>query len=111
MSFSVEITSYFKKQAKFLLKKYPSLKSELETLIDKLEVDPIREGPDLGAHCYKVRISIASKNKGKAGGARVIIHERVSHQLVYLLSVFDRGNQDSISDSEIKAFVDLIPKP
>ncbi len=43
MSYRVEITSYFKKQAKHLLKKYPSLKSELENMVDILEKDPFRE--------------------------------------------------------------------
>jgi mRNA-degrading endonuclease RelE of RelBE toxin-antitoxin system len=76
MSFKVEITSYFKKQAKRLLKKYPSLKGELEELIDSLEITPVR-GTAIGNHCFKIRISIASKSKGKSGGGRVIICVRI----------------------------------
>lgn len=109
MNFNVEITSYFKKQAKHLLKKYPSLKGELETLITSLEINPI-QGSALANQCYKIRISIASKNKRKSGGGRIIINVRLSHQLVYLLSIYDKAEQDTISDSEIKALLDLIPK-
>jgi mRNA-degrading endonuclease YafQ of YafQ-DinJ toxin-antitoxin module len=36
MNFEVEVTSYFKKQAKRLLKKHSSLKGEIEILITEL---------------------------------------------------------------------------
>jgi len=97
MSFNVEITSYFKKQAKFLLKKYPSFKGELEALIDNLEINPI-QGTDLGMQCYKIRVAIASKNRGKSGGARAIVHVRVSNQVVYLLSIYDKDVVDHIDN-------------
>ncbi|MDX1919215.1 MAG: hypothetical protein SFU25_00605 [Candidatus Caenarcaniphilales bacterium] len=31
-------------------------------------------GTFLGNNCYKIRLSIKSKSKGKSGGARVITH-------------------------------------
>jgi hypothetical protein len=47
-------------------KKYPSLKSEFASFIAVLKVDPI-QGTAIGKQCYKVRISIASKGRGKSG--------------------------------------------
>ncbi len=56
--------SPFDKQIKKLAKKYPSIKTEFANLIDSLESDP-QLGIPLGNNCFKIRISIASKGKGK----------------------------------------------
>jgi mRNA-degrading endonuclease RelE of RelBE toxin-antitoxin system len=108
MNCNVELTSYFKKQVKHLLKKYPSLKGELKELVDSLEVKPI-QGTPIGNHCFKIRISIASKNKGKSGGARVIINVQVAPDTVYLLSIYDKGEQETISQSELKELLKFLP--
>jgi len=100
MSFRIEITSYFKKQAKHLLKKYPSLKQELNELVESLVVSPIQGAP-IGNNCYKIRISIASKNKGKSGGGRVIIHIHFLQEHVYMLAIYDKSAQESISEIEL----------
>ena len=109
MSYSIEITSFFRKQAKRLLKKYPSLKHEITDLISSLKSEP-KQGDGIGNHCYKIRIAIASKGKGKSGGARVITHIQVLQNKIFLLSIYDKSEQDSISDKEILALVDLIPR-
>lgn len=108
MSYKVEITSYFKKQAKSLLKKYPSLKTELEGTIDLLEQDPI-QGTSIGNNCYKMRLAIASKNKGKSGGARLIINIQFRDHIVYMLSIYDKADQENISDAELKELLKFIP--
>jgi mRNA-degrading endonuclease RelE of RelBE toxin-antitoxin system len=100
MIFSIEVTSYFKKQAKRLTKKYPSLKQELSQLIDLLALDP-EQGTAMGNHCYKIRLAIASKNKGKSGGARVITHLQILNKKVYLISIYDKSEQTDISDKEL----------
>ena len=68
MSYNVITLPPFERQVKRLLKKYPSLKSELRELIASLKEHP-DQGAPLGNNCYKIRISIASKGKGKSGGA------------------------------------------
>jgi mRNA-degrading endonuclease RelE of RelBE toxin-antitoxin system len=52
MNYNIEVTSYFKKQAKRLVKKYPSLKSEILQLISLLEVNP-QQGTPIGNDCFK----------------------------------------------------------
>ena len=107
MSFKVETIAPFRKEAKKLIKKYPSLKDELAELGTLLSMDPTH-GISLRNNCYNIRISIASKGKGKSGGARVITHFYVSDKTVFLLSIFDKSDQESISDSQIKALLALI---
>jgi len=71
MSFSILATEKFKRQAKQQIKKYVSLKNELQDLIFKLKSNP-KQGTAIGHECYKIRFSISYKSKGKSGNARVI---------------------------------------
>jgi hypothetical protein len=65
----------------------------------ELQANP-QAGEPLGCDCYKVRMSIAAKNKGKSGGARVITCVKIVGETVYLLTIYDKSEQDSISDKE-----------
>lgn len=46
-------------------------------------------------------MAITSKQKGKSGGARVITCVKIVKEKVVLLSIYDKKEQDSISDKEI----------
>ena len=48
-------------------------------------------------NCYKIRLAIKSKGKGKSGGARVITTVFVDEETVYLLDIYDKSEQSSIS--------------
>lgn len=100
MSYSVELSPNFKKEAKRLSKKHPSLKSDLASLFAELEENPTKD-TSLGNNVYKIRLAISSKGKGKSGGARVIIFFKSSENLVILLSIYNKGDQDTISDEFI----------
>ena len=101
MSYSIIAVPEFLKQAKRLGKKYRSIKDDLSFLFEELEQNPAL-GTNLGNNCYKVRLAIKSKGKGKSGGARVITHILIENETIYLLSIYDKSEQDSISDEEIK---------
>ena len=58
-------------------------------------------GTAIGKNCYKIRIAIASKGKGKSGGARIITNFIVTDSTVYLLSIYDKSEKDNISDKEL----------
>lgn len=107
MNYKVEVTAKFKKHAKRLLKKFPSLKQELNVLTNSLETEPT-QGKGIGFDCYKIRMAIASKGKGKSGGARVITHVQVTKTTVYMLTIYDKSEQENISDNEIKEFIRFI---
>ena len=95
MSFKVKVTSSFEKEAKPLLKKYPSFKNDLLILINQLEITPDL-GVALGGGLFKIRLAIKSKGKGKSGGARVVTFIIKSDGLVYLVSVYDKAEFDAI---------------
>ena len=101
MSCKIEVTGRFEQELKQLSKKFPSLKAEYLALIETLEEDP-QIGMALGNDCFKIRISIKSKGKGKSGGARVITHFFVKKSTVYLLSIYDKSERSTISQIEIK---------
>jgi len=100
MSYKFSPSLLFQKEAKRLLKKYPSLKIELLEFRNKLIEDPF-QGTPLGHSCYKIRLSIASKGKGKSSGARIITYVYVEGKTVYLLSIFDKSDKENISDKEL----------
>ncbi|MET4080605.1 hypothetical protein ABIB40_000549 [Pedobacter sp. UYP30] len=100
MSYNIEVTAYFGKQLKRLAKKFPSLKNEYADLINVLKENP-EQGINLGNKCYKIRLSIASKQKGKSGGARVITHIKVAETTIYFLSIYDKSEQSDITDKEL----------
>ena len=104
MSYKIELSANFKKEAKKLTKKYPSLKTELAALFTALEDNPTI-GTPMGNDIYKIRLSIASKNKGKSGGARVMSFVKVIDTTVLLFSIYNKGDKDSISDKEIEALL------
>ncbi|WP_020528134.1 type II toxin-antitoxin system RelE/ParE family toxin [Flexithrix dorotheae] len=101
MNYKVDTIANFRKGARKLIKKYPSLKNELAVLGQQLSQKPTL-GTSLGNNCYKIRLSIASKGKGKSGGARVITHIYISEETVFLIAIYDKSEKESISDKEIK---------
>ena len=97
-----------KKQAKRLTKKYPSLKVEIANLISTLVTQP-EQGTAMGKGCYKIRLAVGSKGKGKSGGARIITHVQVVKQKVYLLSIYDKSEMENLSEDELKSLLKAMP--
>jgi mRNA-degrading endonuclease RelE of RelBE toxin-antitoxin system len=104
MNYKVELTGNFKKEAKKLIKKYASLRTEIAELGKELAENPTT-GTHLGNDVYKIRLAIASKNKGKSGGARVVSFVKIIDETVYLLSIYNKGEKDTISDKEIEVLL------
>ena len=100
MSYEIIATPRFRRDIKKLAKKYLSLKNEYAQLIDQLSENP-ELGTSLGNNCYKIRLSIASKGKGKSGGARVIIHIVIKDSQVFLLTIYDKSEKENITDKEL----------
>jgi len=107
MTYKVAAIANFRKEAKRLIQKYPSLQTELETLGEELSLNPTI-GISIGKGCYKVRLAIASKGKGKSGGARVITYVYVTDKTVFLLSIYDKSVKAAISDDELLALLKSI---
>jgi len=72
-----------------------------------LEENPI-QGTSLGRNCYKIRLSIASKGKGKSGGARVITNIVIADETVYLLSIYDKSDKENLTDKELIELLEFV---
>ena len=104
MSYKVIPTSTFKKEAKRLIKKFPSLKNELLDLSKSLAESP-ETGTPLGNNTFKIRIAIQSKGKGKSGGARVITYVVTSDAEIYLLTIYDKSDLANVDDKTLKTII------
>ena len=84
MKYEVLTIPPFDRQIKRLAKKFPSLKAEYSVLIEELEENP-EKGIPMSNKCFKIRLAIASKGRGKSGGARVITHFYIENETVFYL--------------------------
>lgn len=104
----------FRREAKRLVKKFPSLKDELFGLEHLLLQDP-RTGVKITDNTYKIRLSVKSKGRGKSGGMRVITHvieiemhieAQETAITVFLLSIYDKSEEENISDKVLRGLID-----
>ncbi|PWK22981.1 mRNA-degrading endonuclease RelE of RelBE toxin-antitoxin system [Arcicella aurantiaca] len=107
MSYNISLSDRFQKDAKRLSKRYASFKTDLIKLIEDLEENPM-QGDNLGKSCYKIRLKIESKKKGKSGGARVITYVHISQEDVYLLTVYDKSDRESLENGELEELLEAI---
>jgi mRNA-degrading endonuclease RelE of RelBE toxin-antitoxin system len=94
MNYEITATADFERNLKRLSKKYFSLSDDYGNFLKELLENP-KSGDDLGGNIRKVRMAIASKNRGKSGGARITCNFWVDevNAKIYLLTVYDRGEQ------------------
>lgn len=107
MKFNIVATENFAKKVKKLSKKYKSLKNDLKPVFDQLAITP-NLGTSIGNDCFKIRIAISSKGRGKSGGARIITYVRYIKDTVYLIDIYDKSDKESISEKEIVELVAII---
>ena len=116
MKVDVIVTENFKKSAKKLLKKYSSLKFELLELEKQLIANP-KIGAPPGNDCFKIRLAVKSKGKGKSGGVRIITHLIINFEIddadvtkVYLVYIYDKSEFESVSQKDISKMIKEIKK-
>ena len=101
MAYNIIPTPNFQKEFKKLNKKFPSLKEDLIVLVNSLMEEPL-QGSEIFKNCYKIRFAIKSKGKGKSGGARLITFVQIVGERIYLLSVYDKGEKETVTDAFIR---------
>lgn len=65
-------------------------------------------GEDLGSGIRKVRMAIASKGKGKSGGARILTLNLLldtESMEITLLTIYDKGEISNVKDDFIKYLI------
>ena len=104
MNCKITATPDFARELKKLSKRYPSMKQDYIDFLEKLDKNPLM-GTKLGKPLRKVRFPIASKGKGKSGGARVITYNvlvETDGVDLTLVVIYDKSDQANISDKELK---------
>lgn len=97
----------FEHRAKALAKKYHSFIGDYNTFLDELERNPF-SGTHLGGNIYKHCMAIASKGKGKSGGARVItynIKQTPNDITITLMSIYDKSEISNVTDSYLRQLI------
>lgn len=107
MSYRITAIPTFDKELKSLSKKHRSIPKDYEKLLDDLEANP-KMGTEIFQNCFKIRMAIASKGKGKSGGARIITYVYIQEETVYLLSIYDKSEHSTISDAVIRELIKSI---
>ena len=111
MKVTFDYLDEFERGAKALRKKYASFESDYDTFLNELEANPF-SGESLGRHTYKNRMAIASKGKGKSGGARVITYnlQQQSEDEVHitLMTIYDKSDISNVSDTYLRSLVQEI---
>ena len=97
----------FECRAKALAKKYRSFVDDYNAFLDELERNPY-VGTPLGGNTYKHSMAIASKGKGKSGGARVItynVQQTEADVTITLMSIYDKAEISNVSDAYLRQLV------
>lgn len=107
MRYNVKTLPEFDRQYKRLKKKYPSFAEDFLELLKLIQSDPA-SGTDLGRNCFKYRMAIRSKNKGKSGGARVISHVVIQDETIYFLTIYDKSEKVTLTDKELRVLLSFL---
>lgn len=89
MNCKIDTTPDFARDLKQLAKRYPSMKDDYRDFLDAL----------------RKSLPIASKAKGKSGGARVITHTVLVESDgadITLVTIYDKSDQANISNRELR---------
>ena len=109
MSYSIQTIPKFDKQAKKLSKKHISFKHDFLAFVSSLRKDPL-QGIYIGKNCYKIRLAITSKGKGKRGGVRIITHVVLVKETIILISIYDKSDQNNLTHKELEELLKDIPQ-
>lgn len=104
MNFDIIPTPDFEKAFKILSKRHRSLKQDMLAFMKSLQNNPF-QGDELTPGIRKIRMAIASKGRGKSGGARVITYTVLAAEdggCVYLLDIYDKADYSTVDVAVIQ---------
>jgi mRNA-degrading endonuclease RelE of RelBE toxin-antitoxin system len=106
MSINVDYTLEFKRNIRQLVKKYPSIRQDIEPIIQGLQQgellgDRIQHS---GYVIYKLRVRNSDNRKGKSAGYRIIYYLKTAANIV-LVTIYSKSEQSDITVNELKAII------
>lgn len=100
----IKFSEEFQRAFKRLKKRYRSLPEDFKALMFSLIDNPL-QGSELHDGMRKVRISFASKGRGKRGGGRVIIRLTIEETCLSFLFIYDKSEMENISDNFLDSII------
>jgi mRNA-degrading endonuclease RelE of RelBE toxin-antitoxin system len=96
----------FKAQLRRLLKRYRSLPSDLQPLLDKLQSGNFLGDRIPGTHCvvFKVRLKNSDVRKGKSAGYRVI-YQLKEDTSILLITIYSKSDESNLTAREIQTII------
>jgi mRNA-degrading endonuclease RelE of RelBE toxin-antitoxin system len=100
-------TPEFKRNLRQLARKYRRIRTDLNPLLDVLRQGQIPgdQIPGVTYEVFKARVRNSDSGKGKSGGYRVII-QRLEAEIIVLLTLYSKSEQDDIPVHEIRAIIE-----
>ena len=99
----IAITPRFKRDLRELAKRYRSIRSDIQPLIEQLQVGEIPGDRIAGVkyQVFKVRLKNSNIQKGKSGGYRVIYYVKTEQEII-LATIYSKSDLSDMSNEIIE---------
>ena len=99
----IALTPRFKKDLRELAKRYRSIRSDLQLLIEQLQAGELPGDKIAGVkyHVFKVRLKNSDIQKGKSGGYRVIYYLKTEQEII-LTTIYSKSDISDVSNDIIE---------
>ena len=106
MSIKVDYTLEFKRNIRQLIKKYPSIRKDIEPIIESLQQGELLgdRTQHSGYVIYKLRVKNSDNRKGKSAGYRIIYYLKTAANIV-LVTIYSKSEQSDITANELKTII------
>ncbi len=103
---SISFTFEFKRNLRALAKKYRSIRSDIQPLIDQLLAGklPGDQVPGAGLTIFKIRLQNSDIQKGKRSGYRCIYYLKTKNDII-LVTVYSKSEQSDVTASKLQSIL------
>ena len=106
----VAFTLEFKRNLRQLVRRYRSIRQDVQPLLDDLQRggqpgDRVR-GTD--AVVFKVRLANRDAQRGKSGGYRVVYYVQTDERVI-LLTIYSKSDQGDVSAAALRQIIETAP--
>ncbi|NJM23858.1 MAG: type II toxin-antitoxin system RelE/ParE family toxin [Richelia sp. RM2_1_2] len=110
-SVQVNFTDEFKQRLRTLSKKYRHIRSDIQPIIEQLQIGDYLgdQIPGTGYTVFKIRVHNSDIQKGKSGGYR-LIYQLESPTNIILLLIYSKLDQTDVTAEEIQSVIEKFQK-
>ncbi len=103
---TVRFTAEFKRNLRALSKKYRTIRSDVEPVIDQIQAGNFvgDQVPRTGYTIFKVRVRNSDIRKGKSAGYRLIYYLKTTTDVI-LITIYSKSDQSDVSTTQIRRIV------